>query len=155
LLVHHAQLLHAVAEILVGGEFGGEVGRDEVHREPGADDLRADAHDVDVVVLDALMCGMNVVADRRADALHLVGRDRSADPGSANHDAARGFARRHLLRDGARDVGEVDRLVVIGADIDDVVAEAANVVDDSLLERPAGVVGSDNEAHVISFLIVH
>jgi hypothetical protein len=35
------------------------------------------------------------------------------------------------------------------------VAEAANVVDDSLLERPAGVVGSDNEAHVISFLIVH
>src|SRR4051812_38534204 len=139
LLVHDAKLLDAAAEILIGGKFGGEVGRDEVHGEPGADNLCANAHDIDVVMLDALMGGMDVVADRGADTLHLVGRDRGADAGAADHDAARGFARRHLLRHRACDVGEVDRFVVMGADIEDVVAEAADVVDNCLLERPAGV----------------
>jgi hypothetical protein len=42
----------------------------------------------------------------------------------------------------------------MGADIDDVVAEAADVIDNGLLERPAGVVGSDDETHVMSFLIL-
>src|SRR4051812_49129254 len=97
---------------------------------------------------------MDVVADRGANALHLVGRDRSADAGAADHDAARGFARCHLLRHGARDVGKIHRLVVIGADVDHVMAEAADVVDDGLLERPAGVVGSDDETHVMPFLIL-
>ena len=43
-----------------------------------------------------------------------------------------GFAGRHLRGHGPRDVGEVHRLVVMGADIDDLVAEAADVVDDGL-----------------------
>src|SRR3954462_9057733 len=96
---------------------------------------------------------MDVVADRGADALHLVGGDRGADAGAADHDAARGFARCHLLRHGARDVGEIHRLVVIGTHVEDVMAEVADVLDDGLLERPAGVVGSDDETHVMPFLI--
>src|SRR3954452_2169021 len=98
---------------------------------------------------------MDVMADRGANALHLVGGDRGADAGAADHDATHGFARGHLLSHGAGDVGEIHRLVVIGADVDDVMPEAADVVDDGLLERPAGVVGSDDETHVMPFLILH
>jgi hypothetical protein len=67
LLVHDAKLFHAAAEIFIGGEFCGEIG-DEIHGEPGADDLCADAHHVDVVMLDALMGRMHVVANLIAGA---------------------------------------------------------------------------------------
>src|SRR5262245_51265858 len=76
--VHVGELCHAPAELFCGREFRVEIGRDQVLGEPRSDDLRADAQHVDVVVLDALMGRVNVVADRRTDALHLVGPDRGA-----------------------------------------------------------------------------
>src|SRR3982750_1180137 len=69
--------------------------------------------------------------------------------------SAGGPFRGPLPSHGGGDVGEIHRLVVIGADVDDVMPEAADVVDDGLLERPAGVVGSDDETHVMPFLILH
>jgi hypothetical protein len=104
-------------------------------------------------MLDALMRRVNVMTDRGADAFHLVGGNRGTDAGTANHDAARDFARCDLLCHGARDIGKIHRLVVMGADVDDLVAKASDMVDDGLLQRPAGVVGSYDETHENSFSI--
>src|SRR5471030_1500334 len=82
--IHVGELGHAPAELLFGREFGVEIGRDQVLGEPRPDDLRADAHHVDVVMFHTLMRGVDVVAHRRANALHLVGADRGADAGAAH-----------------------------------------------------------------------
>jgi hypothetical protein len=42
------QFRDAAAELLIGGEFGCQICRDEILGQPGPDDLRADTHDVDV-----------------------------------------------------------------------------------------------------------
>src|SRR5579864_3673511 len=102
--IHVGELGDPAAEFLRRRELGVEIGRDQVLGEPGADDLRADAHDVDVVVLDALVRRMHVVAHRGADALHLVGADRGTDAGAAHHQAALGLARGDGRRDLPRDV---------------------------------------------------
>src|SRR5476651_1442831 len=73
--IHVGELGNPPTEFLCCRELGVEIGRDQVLGEPGAHDLRTDAHHVDVVVLDALVRGMDVVGDRGADALHLVGSD--------------------------------------------------------------------------------
>ena len=46
----------------------------------GPDDLGADAHDVDVVVLDRLVRGVHVVADRRADPFILFAAIKAPTP---------------------------------------------------------------------------
>src|SRR5829696_7828249 len=145
--IHVGEFGDATAEFLRGREFRVEIGRDQVLGEPGTDDLRADAHDVDVVVLDALMRGMHVVADRGADALHLVGADRGADAGAADHQAALGLARRDRRRDLARDVGKVDRRRIVGADIEYLVAALAQEGEQLGLHGKARMVGADNDLH--------
>ena len=52
---------------------------DEVARDARADDFGAEAEDVHVVVLDALVRGVDVVADRGPDPRLLAGGDRRAD----------------------------------------------------------------------------
>ena len=52
------------------------------------DDLGAEAEHVHVVVLDALVRRVDVVADRRADPGDLAGGDRGADARAADEDAA-------------------------------------------------------------------
>ena len=98
-------------------------------------------------MLHALMRRVNVVTDRGADTLHLVGGDRGADAGAAHHDAAVGRASRDLRRDLAGHVREVDRSVVIGPDILDLMAELAQVGHHRPLQGPAGMVRSDHETH--------
>ena len=66
-------------------ELGGEL---------GADHLGAEAEHVHVVVLDALVRRVGVVADRGADPGELAGRDRGADARAADEDAALGVAAR-------------------------------------------------------------
>src|ERR1019366_6568114 len=53
-----------------------EEGAHELGSETRADHLGAEAEHVHVVVLDALVRGVGVVADRGADAAHLRGGDR-------------------------------------------------------------------------------
>src|SRR4051812_43649730 len=71
--IHVGELGNPPAEFLGCRELGVEIGRDQVLGEPGTDDLRADAHHVDIVVLHALVRGMDVMAHCGPDALHLVG----------------------------------------------------------------------------------
>src|SRR5690348_8364547 len=65
-------------------EAGTEEGAHELAAELGADDLGAETEDVHVVVLDALVRGVGVVADRGTDPGDLRGRDRGADARAAD-----------------------------------------------------------------------
>src|SRR4029079_1871510 len=82
-LLHFMELANAAAEVLLGAELGLQEGVDQLHGQLVADDLGAEAHHVDVVVLDALVRRVHVVAERGADAGDLVGGDAGADAGAA------------------------------------------------------------------------
>src|SRR5262245_21478634 len=92
----------------------------------GADDPSPQRQDVHVVVLDALMGGVRVVADGRAKAAHLVDRDARADPGAADEDPAVGL----VTLDGEPELLREVRVVVVGiravpAEVDELVAETS------------------------------
>src|SRR5207244_1077534 len=80
-------------EVLLGAVLGGEVSLKQLEGERLADDLGAEAEYVDVVVLDTLVRRVDVVAERGANAGHLVGGNAGADAGAADHHAAVGLAR--------------------------------------------------------------
>src|SRR5256714_15522373 len=73
---------------LASPETGFEERPNEVGGQLGADDFRAEPKDVHVVVLDALVGGVDVVTDRGADARQLARSDRGADAGTADQHAA-------------------------------------------------------------------
>src|SRR5450759_4445212 len=88
---------------------------------------------------------MDIVTDRGADALHLVGADRGTDAGAADHQATLGPARGDGSGDLARNVGEVDRRGIVGADILDLVAEAVQEGKQLRLHGKARMVRADND----------
>jgi len=63
-------------------------GAHQVDRQRGADDLRAEAEHVHVVVLDALMRRVDVVAHGAPDSVHLGNGHRRTDARAADEDAA-------------------------------------------------------------------
>src|SRR5260221_7564588 len=60
---------------------------DELDGEARADHLGPEAEHVHVVVLNTLVRGVDVVANRSADAAHLRGGDCGADAGATDEDA--------------------------------------------------------------------
>lgn len=145
--VHVVQLGHAATELLRGGKAGGQEQVDQLLGDGGADDLRAQRDNLHVVVLDALVGGVQIVADRGTDAAHLVAGDGGAHARAAEHDAALGFAREDGGRDLARHVGEVHGSGVVGAAVDQGMALTAQRVQQLNFERIAGVVGADGKNH--------
>src|SRR2546423_5980997 len=96
-----------------------EEGGDQVLGERRPHDLGAEAEDVHVVVLDALVGGVDVVADGGADPRQLAGCDRSAHTRSADQHATLGVSAEDRLTDLARLVGIVDpNGVGIGSQVD-------------------------------------
>src|SRR4051812_31389580 len=135
----------ALAAVVAGGEEDG----DELAGDGRADDLRAEAQDVHVVVLDRLVGAVEVVADRRADAGHLAGRDRRARSRAADQDPALGLAALNLLAHLARLVRIVDaNLGAVGAEVDDLVARER--LADGVTEVHATVVECDCDLHAAS-----
>src|SRR4249920_3067155 len=80
-------------------EGGTEKYPDEIGGKLRADHLGAQAEHVHVVVLDALVGGVDVVADRGANARELAGRHARADARTADEDAALGVAGEKGLAD--------------------------------------------------------
>src|SRR5919108_2399786 len=104
-LLHLLDLLQSSDVALAAVEAGEQERADEVRGELRAHDVGAHAEDVHVVVLDALVCGVDVVANRGADPRHLAGGDRRADPRAADEDRALGVAAPDRLADLAGLVG--------------------------------------------------
>ena len=106
---------------------------------------------VRVVVLARHAGGVEVVAERGAHPVHLVGRDLLALAAAAEHDAR---ARRRRATTARADRGAVDRVVdgVLGvrAEIVDVVVPLLQHPDEMLFERVAGMVAADCDAHPAS-----
>src|SRR5688500_11445099 len=132
---------------LLAGEPGAEKRRDEVERERGADDAGAETEHIHVVVLDRLVRGIRVVADRGTDARELVGRDRDAGAAPADDDSPLGLAVPQRRRDRLRGVGVIDRRCRVGAEIEHFVTLLGEPGRKLVLEKIAGVVGAQDDAH--------
>ncbi len=101
--------------------------------ELGSDDPGAEREHVQVVVLDTLMRGVAVMADRRANAAQLGRRDRCTDAAAAQQHPAIGIAALHRFADQLRDVGVVDRVGRMGSEIERLVSMRADDLERALL----------------------
>jgi hypothetical protein len=104
-------------------EFGAHVGAHEFFGELFAGNARTQNENINIVVLDALVGGVSVRAHAGADAADFVGGDAGADAAAADEYAAFGAAVEDGLADGFREVGVVGGVFVVGADVEDFVAE--------------------------------
>src|SRR5262249_26547419 len=102
---------------------------------------------VQVVVLNALVGGVSVMAKAGADAGNLVGGDRGADAAAADQDAALRFALQHAQRDSLSVVRIIHRPGAVRADVDEFVAELAQVGYQQGLQFEAGMVRADGDLH--------
>ena len=111
------------------------------------DDAAAHREDVGVVVLAREPRGVEVVAERGADAGDFVGGDLLALAAAAEHDAAVGAAFGDGAADGDADRRIVDRRFAVGAVIVDGVAEPRERLLQMFFEQEAGMIGADGDTH--------
>src|SRR5690242_446895 len=108
LLLHRGNLLEARDVPRASVEPRAEERGHELPGEGGADHLGAEAEHVHVVVLDALVGAVGVVADRRPDPCLLARGDGGADAGPADEHGPLGVAALNRLADLARLVRVVE-----------------------------------------------
>src|ERR671935_11997 len=115
---HLLDLLKPAHVALASVEPGSEERAHQLGCKLRADHLRADAEDVHVVVLDALVGRVRVVADGRADAGDLARRDGGTDARAAHQHCPLRLARADRVADFPRLVRVVDsRLGLVPAEI--------------------------------------
>ena len=102
---------------------------------------------VHVVVLDALVRRVGVVAQPGADAGHPVRRHRRAHAAAAHDDAAVGAVPAQGGADRLGVVGVVDRLVAARPDVEHLAVLGGEERLHRLLEIEAGVIGPNRDAH--------
>ena len=91
--------------------------------------------------------GVEIVAQRRANAVDLVSRNLLALSAAADDNAAVGFGAGHQASHLGADRRIVDRRLAVGAAVVDLMAEPFEQSDDVLLQQKAGVVGADGDSH--------
>src|SRR6476659_5345020 len=101
-LLHLLDLLQPTYVAFPAVEFRTKEGANHLSSQLCADHFRAEAEHVHVVVLDALMGGVRVVADRGADTRELAGGDRRADARPAHQDSPLSLAVPDRVADLAR-----------------------------------------------------
>lgn len=129
------------------GELGFDKCFDDLECERFADDPAPNAQDVDIVMFDSLMGRVSVVGDRSSNSLDLVGRHTGPGSRPTDHDAAVGSTVDHRFGDGRREVGIVDGVLVMGAEIENGESELGQAASYQLFEGVAGMVGSEGDAH--------
>src|SRR6266511_1122416 len=145
---HCLDLLQPSNIALLPREGGAEEGLDEISGQLRADYLRPQTEHVHVIVLDALVGGVGIVADCRADAGKLAGRDRGAHARPADEDAALGLAREDRVAELLGLVRVVDhRLGAVGTDVHHLVPVGGEVLEDTLAQLDAAVVEADYDLH--------
>src|SRR4051794_8080172 len=111
------------------------------------DDPSAHREHVGVVVLARQPRGEQVVAECRTDARDLVRGNLLALAAAAENDAAIGPPFRHRAADRHADRRVIDRLLAVRPEVVDGVAEALERWLEMFLERKAGVIGANRDAH--------
>src|SRR5690349_3229440 len=129
-------------------ELRAEEGEDALPGRLRADHPRAEGQDVHVVVLDALVGGIRVVADGGPDAADLVRRDARAHAGAADEDPAVRVPVADRIADLRREV----RVVILGvgavaAQVDQLVAELGRTEtpEELGLQGGPGMVGREGD----------
>ncbi len=121
---------------------------DDLDHDLGTDHASPHAQNVDAVVLDALVRGVMVVDRARADAADLAGGDRHAGARAADDDPPLGAAVGHRVPDLERLVGVVDRRGrAIGAEVEHLVTEVADLEQQPIAQRVTGVIESAGDDH--------
>ena len=109
--------------VLVIVELGVQEGLEDFLGCGPADQPGAHGDDVRVVVLHALMGGVDVVSQGATDARDLVGRHHGANPGAADQHGPLGLAGADEIAGGPGDVREIDGGLAGRAAVDDLMAE--------------------------------
>src|SRR3972149_1764935 len=150
LALHFRHLVQAAAQALLPLEAGGQDRLHQLHRNRVADDARAQAEHVHIVVLHALARGVRVVAEGGANAAHLVRGAARADAAAADDDAPLGAPVNDRLADGAGVGRVVYGVGAVGADVQPLVAVTLERGRDLVLQLVSAVVGADYNAHHLS-----
>ncbi len=141
-------LVQAPDVLLAAVELRCEEGPDQLRGELPADDPGAEAEHVHVVVLDALVGGVDVVADRGADAVDLARGDRGAGARAADEHGAVGPARAERFADLAGLVRIVhSRLRTVDAEVDGVVPERLQLREHPGPQCHAAMIERDGDPH--------
>ena len=105
-------------------EGGAQPEREDLVRQPERDDTPAHGEHIGVVVFARQPRGIEIVAQRRPNAGHFVGRDLLALSAAAEHDAAIGPPLGNRAADGDADRRVIHRRLARRAMVIDRVAEA-------------------------------
>src|SRR6185437_16214523 len=134
----------------LAAELRMEEGQGALERGLHADDTLAQGEDVHVVVLDALVRRVGVVAHGRAHATDLGGGHARPHAGAADEDAALHVAVTDRLADPLREVRiVVVRIAAITAEIDELVirAQRRHAPEQLVLQRRARVIRREADPH--------
>src|SRR5204862_7769230 len=119
-------------------------GADQVDRKGGADDLRAEAEDVEVVVLDPLVCRVDVMAHGAANPIQLGDGDGSPDPRTADENPSLRVPDLEQLAELSRLVGVIDpHGVGVHAEIERLVPERVELGEPRGAQAHAAMVERD------------
>ena len=103
-------------------------------------------HDVRVIVPACHLCALHITEQRGLNAGVPVRRDAHADAGGTNEQPRVRIALEHAAGDALRVVRIVHALAIIRADVLHCIAFAAEMLHDSVLQFPAAVVRSRDDA---------
>jgi hypothetical protein len=123
-----------------------EEGLDTIVRGFDANHARAEYENIHIVMFDALVGGVMVVTESRADTFDLVGGDTRADTAAADENRAFGLVCEESVSDFGGEIGVVDGGGGVGPDIDNLVAFGLEALADVLFQFvPCVVTTYDNE----------
>lgn len=138
------KLLQAAMKLLVGKKASLYPCLNEVAHELRADDLRSEAENIGVIVLDALVSRVDIVRKGSPDPTDLVGGHGGPYPCSANKDAPLGLTIQDQARQFPGHVGEIDRLIGICADIYDLMPKLPKAGNDACFTRVTCMIGPNH-----------
>lgn len=145
------KLRDPAAKVEIGAELRRQEALEHVRHDLRTDDPRSQAADIDVVVLDSLAGDIGVVDDGGTNAVDFVRGDRRSHPGTADEHSALDGARGDEIRDASSHHRKVDRCIVTGPDIHDLVPEGTDDVRDVRLQRKPRVIIRKCDAHDYPF----
>src|SRR5881409_432978 len=122
----------------------------DLARQLEADHARPQREHIHVVVLDALVRGIRIVANRRPNARQLAGRDRRADAAAADEDPSLGAPVPYRLAHSERNIGIVDRIRAVRAYIEHVVPVLAKARRQGVLQLVTTMISAYDDPHGLS-----
>src|ERR1017187_458972 len=144
LLIHLLELFYATPQVwIVAGKFCVEISFENVFGELGSDD--PGAHAEYVVVFNALVGTICVVTEGRAHSAHFVDGNRGANSGATDHDAALTSSGQDFVGEGLGNIGEIDGVSVVHADIFHGVSPGLKCLDQRPLQRESCMVAAYDE----------